>query len=158
MRFMPPAGTPHREASLGLGGVGEPMRCAGCSLRRLLPPPHVGEHGSHVRHEQNPNHSPCQNVHNLTPYASARLSPWCDQRGWFLAHLSLHGIGTELASIRRRRRALRKKPHTSVDQRIEIRRLTWAEDERGGKQDGKKPAPHSEAAPPVLPLSAAAIW
>ena len=27
----------------------------------------VGEHGSHVRHEQNPNHSPCQNVHNLTP-------------------------------------------------------------------------------------------
>src|SRR3954462_371905 len=89
MRFMPPAATPHREASLGLGGVGEPMRCTGCSLRRLLPPPHVGEHGSHVRHEQNPNHSPCQNVHNFTPYASARLSPWCDQRGWFLAHPSL---------------------------------------------------------------------
>src|SRR3954468_16161529 len=71
-----PPGPLNREASLGLGGVGEPMRCAGCSLRRLLPPPHVGYHGSHVRHEQNPNHSPCQNVHNLTPYASARLSPW----------------------------------------------------------------------------------
>src|SRR3954447_19456973 len=151
MRFMPPAATPHREASLGLGGVGEPMRCAGCSLRRLLPPPHVGEHGSHVRHEQNPNHSPCQNVHNFTPYASARLSPWCDQRG-IARHRHPAGEHTLTQT------SVAQKPCASVDQRIEIRRLTWAEDERGEEQESDERAPYSEAAPSALPLSAAAIW
>ncbi len=64
------------------------------------------------------------------PDASARLLPGWDQRGWFLAHLSLHGISNELASRPLCGQALRKKPHASVDQRIEVRRLTWAEDER----------------------------
>src|SRR5829696_8988894 len=93
----------------------------------------------------------------VSPDASARLSPWCDQRGWFLAHLPLHGISNELASRHQCGQALRKTPHASVDQRIEVSRLTWAEDERNERRDGKKPALHSEAAPPVLPLSAAAI-
>ena len=72
--------------------------------------------------------------------------------------LPSHGISNELASIHRCRQALRKKPHASVDQKIKIGRLTWAEDERGEEQESDERAPYSEAAPSARPLSAAAIW